>query len=430
MMSQGYSLHQQLADFLRFTGRQKSSDNTVFILVLGMTGSGKSTFIQNCTGKTVEIGHGLQSCTNDLSVHSFFLAGQHIHLIDTPGFDDTSHSDIDTLKTCASYLSASYANGVRLGGIVYLHRISDNRLGRNSLRSLQMFRKLSGPRSWPNTVIGTTMWSTSEYSQGVAREKELSNDPNYFGKMLAGGAGLFRIAEHGTGLDEQKRSSLRVIARLLKRTQIWSKIELRIQRELVTDGRMLDDTAAGKEALGTLYDVRLELRTQLESTRRDIKEAIQCRDAESVRQLKTVESDFTRKLGMAKKQAAELKTSLVEMHDTEVQRLQDRLDELGAHQREQLRNKQKKLDDMGESPDFVREQSVFDEARWRKQSLRVVALEREMTEVKEDLRAVRKAKGVLRASIVNGLASGLAAAGATVATILGTESYFSMLEIF
>jgi hypothetical protein len=118
-------------------------------------------------------------------VHSFFLAGQHIHLIDTPGFDDTNHSDIDTLKTCATYLSASYANGVRLGGIVYLHRISDNRLGRNSLRSLQMFRKLSGPRSWSNTVIGMTVWSTSEYSQGVAREKELSNDPNYFGKMLA-----------------------------------------------------------------------------------------------------------------------------------------------------------------------------------------------------------------------------------------------------
>jgi hypothetical protein len=60
------------------------------------------------------------------------------------------------------------------------------------------------------------------------------------------------------------------------------KTELRIQRELVTDGRMLDDTAAGKEALGTLYDVRLELRTQLESTRRDIEEVIRSRDAESV----------------------------------------------------------------------------------------------------------------------------------------------------
>jgi hypothetical protein len=146
--------------------------------------------------------------------------------------------------------------------------------------------------------------------------------------------------------------------------------------------------------------------------------------------LKTVESDFAKKLGVARKQAAELKTSLVEMHDTEVQRLQDRLDRLAAHQREQLRNKQKRLDDMGESPNFVREQSVFDEARWRKQSLRVVALGREVTEVKENSRAVKKAKGVLRASIVNGLASGLAAAGATAAATLGRESYFSMLEIF
>ena len=80
-------------------------------------------------------------------MHSFFLAGQHIHLIDTPGFDDTNYSDADTLKTCANYLGASYANGVRLTGIVYLHRISDSRLGRSSLRTLQMFRKLSGTKS-------------------------------------------------------------------------------------------------------------------------------------------------------------------------------------------------------------------------------------------------------------------------------------------
>ena len=34
----------------------------VFIAIMGVTGSGKSTFIAHCTEKELEIGHGLQGC--------------------------------------------------------------------------------------------------------------------------------------------------------------------------------------------------------------------------------------------------------------------------------------------------------------------------------------------------------------------------------
>jgi len=34
----------------------------VFIAVMGMTGSGKSTFIRTLTGQDVIIGHGLHAC--------------------------------------------------------------------------------------------------------------------------------------------------------------------------------------------------------------------------------------------------------------------------------------------------------------------------------------------------------------------------------
>jgi ABC-type lipoprotein export system ATPase subunit len=33
------------------------------IAIMGMTGSGKSTFISLCTGKDVPVGHELQACT-------------------------------------------------------------------------------------------------------------------------------------------------------------------------------------------------------------------------------------------------------------------------------------------------------------------------------------------------------------------------------
>lgn len=431
----------------------------MFILVLGMTGSGKSTFIRHCTGKTVQIGHGLQSCepchplrlirslanimigTNDLSVHSFWFASRHVHLIDTPGFDDTNHSDIDTLKTIASYLSASFANGVRLSGIVYLHRISDNRLGGSGMRNLRMFKKLSGSSTWPNTIIGTTMWSANEYAQGIAREAELSNDPVYFGDVRAGGGKVSRIAEQGTGPEEQKHSSLRMIASLLQYIYVSPKVDLQIQREMVNEHKSLDATAAGQEALGDLYHMRLQFADQLESTRRDMKEAERARDLDSARQLQAVESDFANKLGLAERQQEELKTSLMEMHDREMQKLLKRLEGIEKTQRRQLRSKQKELEDLEESLKLMREQTAIDETRWRKQRLNAAELEKKQRakleadgeaaqsalvlrqqrdQEKANVMAVGKAKGMVRNSIVGGVSNGVAAAGATAIATMGT----------
>lgn len=58
---------EQLADqadlFAAFTGVKKTvkPQDRIF-LVMGMTGSGKSTFINRCTGKDVTVGHSLYSC--------------------------------------------------------------------------------------------------------------------------------------------------------------------------------------------------------------------------------------------------------------------------------------------------------------------------------------------------------------------------------
>jgi hypothetical protein len=377
-------------------------------------------------------------------VHSFWTAGQHVHLIDTPGFDDTNRSDIDTLKTIASYLSASFANGVRLSGIIYLHRISDNRVAGSGMRNLRMFKQLSGSNAWPNTVIGTTMWGADEYAKGIERERELSNEPNYFGDILSGGANLFRIDEYGLGTEEQKHSSLKMVSKLLQDVGISPKLELKIQRELVNEHKLLDATAAGQEALGDLYHIRLKLTDQLESTRRDIEESLRARDTESMRQLQAVEADFANKLALAGKQQAELKTSLKEMHDKELQRLSARLNDMGKAQRRQLRSKQKELEDMEESLRLMREQSAIDEARWEKQRLDAAQLQKkrhakrdadrdaaqsarvlkqQVDEEEVNMAAVVKAKGMVRHNIVNGVSNGLAAAGATAIGTLGTFSF-------
>lgn len=56
----------QLADHAQrlsaFTGVTKPNARDRFFLVMGMTGSGKSTFVSRCTGKDATVSHGLYSC--------------------------------------------------------------------------------------------------------------------------------------------------------------------------------------------------------------------------------------------------------------------------------------------------------------------------------------------------------------------------------
>lgn len=61
----------QLADQAQrlsaFTGIIKPKPEDRFFLVMGMTGSGKSTFVSRCTGKDAPVSHGLYSCKDLLS---------------------------------------------------------------------------------------------------------------------------------------------------------------------------------------------------------------------------------------------------------------------------------------------------------------------------------------------------------------------------
>lgn len=90
---------------------------------MGVTGSGKSTFINTCVEQEVEVGHSLKSCkrlskpicskiailttlyrytgTDRVGIATFKYNGQIVNLIDTPGFDDTFRSDTDVLKDIA-----------------------------------------------------------------------------------------------------------------------------------------------------------------------------------------------------------------------------------------------------------------------------------------------------------------------------------------
>jgi hypothetical protein len=74
-----------------------------------------------------------------------------------------------------------------LNGLIYLHRISDPKMGGISKRNLRLFKQLCGDGS-----ITTTFWRGVTKEEGDRRELELRESPNLFQPLINGGAQLAR----------------------------------------------------------------------------------------------------------------------------------------------------------------------------------------------------------------------------------------------
>jgi len=80
-----------------------------------------------------------------LSKHPVY--GDRLVLVDTPGFDDTNKSDLEILQMISNWLQNVYEKRIKLAGIIYLHRITDNRMAGTPHRNLRMFGQLCGDQA-------------------------------------------------------------------------------------------------------------------------------------------------------------------------------------------------------------------------------------------------------------------------------------------
>ena len=116
-----------------------------------------------------------------------------MHLIDTPGFDDTNRSDSDVLKDLAYWLGISYEKKkIRLTGLIYLHPISHVRMAGTPFKNLRTFRKMVGTGSMSSVALVSTMWGPSSGKEEAEREELLRMKPEYWGNMIKEGAKAHR----------------------------------------------------------------------------------------------------------------------------------------------------------------------------------------------------------------------------------------------
>jgi len=163
---------------------------------MGPIGSGKSTFIQAAIaqGDGPSVGHGLLPYTEDIQAFEYIHPADNrsVVFVDTPGFDEPRTSATEVLNMLAGWLKRNYKGNFDLAAIVYLHRISDNRMAGSLRTGFQTFGSLCGQDAMPNVILATTMWGeVKKRNIGEQREKELKE--NYWRDMLKDGCRLLRF---------------------------------------------------------------------------------------------------------------------------------------------------------------------------------------------------------------------------------------------
>ncbi|KAJ4138391.1 hypothetical protein NW768_002215 [Fusarium equiseti] len=295
----------------------------IYVALMGLTGAGKSSFINHCIKHEVIVGDGLQACTETVETFSFdYSPGVTIHLVDTPGFDDTNRQDSAVLRDISAWLSKSYTEKVLLSGILYLHRISDPRMQGSGKMSIHLLRKLCGKDAFKNVVLVTTMWELVEADVGNRREKEIEETEEFWGFMKRHGS---QIRRH----QNTAESAREILSMFVPQTSDVhpESVALAIQKELADEHKSLDQTGAGQLLDGTWAKEKEALKRELEDVREAVKAANEERDHMMAKLMQDQQKEMDINVKRIQMEQEKLRVTMEELHQERLSKYQQMLDE-------------------------------------------------------------------------------------------------------
>jgi GTPase Era involved in 16S rRNA processing len=245
------------------------------VILMGVTGSGKSTFISLLTDQNVEVGHGLESHTTEAASYTFIDNQKEIILVDTPGFDDTTRPDAEILKEMVHSLLALHDSNVRLAGIVHLHRITDPRFSGTAVKNLEILQRLCGPSNFDSVALVMNMWDSIDIDTATQRASELRQ--TFWAPMLQGNS---KMASHaGT-----RESALQIVRALTGNAK--PRLVLSIQHELAVEGKTLDTTAAGQYVQKEMLEAQEKHQQDMSYLKSSMDDAFREKDVNLLRTLR------------------------------------------------------------------------------------------------------------------------------------------------
>ena len=246
-----------------------------------------------------------------------------------------------------------YEEGSTLAGVIYMHRISDNRFGGITGRNFNIFRKICGESTLKNVVLVTNMWKEDSLAVNEAREKELS--AKFFKPALDKGAQLVR--HHNT-----TQSAHDILRKIVKN----HPVALQIQRELVDERKDIIDTAAGES-------INAELKEQIRRHQADLKKslekmmpALKAKDEEMKQELEDKKRELEEKVTKIK-QSSERTTANYAAEKKMVDRIRE-MEEEAKREREQAEAAyDKKLEAVRKQPERTPNASADDREGWEQE---------------------------------------------------------------
>ncbi|KAH6628898.1 P-loop containing nucleoside triphosphate hydrolase protein [Chaetomium tenue] len=191
------------------------------ILLMGVTGSGKSTFASLASGQNLQIGHGLDPCTKRPQAVCFQLGSRPITLIDTPGFDDDTVSDVEILGNVSRWMFGEGMMGPMhnqsLDALILVHPVTRGFSSGMEKRRTRLLETLLGKNTYKRVTIVTTMWDSLETSHASRMASQFSlkaikkrDKTGRWTDLCKDGA---RLERHGNTKD----STHRIIHQTIKR---------------------------------------------------------------------------------------------------------------------------------------------------------------------------------------------------------------------
>ncbi|PPQ75091.1 hypothetical protein CVT24_010156 [Panaeolus cyanescens] len=185
--------------------------------LLGLTGTGKSNFIECLHGGTAQdspriSGDSLESVTQDVVCYKLVnVASKYLHdtifIVDCPGFSDTNLSEVAVILKLQNWIATYRAKG-GIKSVLYFHRINDTRLAGSQRKTIELVKGLIG-RSGGLTTLGvvTTMWDTlwrPDQLEGAESRYQQLQSEYFMAKSSLDAEYVFRF-------DNTQQSALRAI---------------------------------------------------------------------------------------------------------------------------------------------------------------------------------------------------------------------------
>ncbi|KAG7294460.1 hypothetical protein NEMBOFW57_004533 [Staphylotrichum longicolle] len=173
---------------------------TKLILVVGQTGTGKSTLLRELTGLDLAVGHTHNSGTKAYEVCPAVIDGEQYLFVDTAGFGAADLKDMDSFYDTMSCLDA-LGPFTTFAGILFVYGGTQPRMTGSDLTAIRWAKCFCGPEFYKHITIVSSRWDAFKPDEFNKRWNTflglINGDPNVVDMLNPAGHSAMKERYHG-----------------------------------------------------------------------------------------------------------------------------------------------------------------------------------------------------------------------------------------